>query len=185
MRLVATTRSPSLGPTDSARDADVLQLFHAHADAVYRLARLMLGRADVAEDVVQDTFLKLLRHVGDGRPLPNARGWLLTVAAHACRDRQRAARRWLPWLPERDVRVARERTDAHDAAQPLIAALKQLATRDRALIVLRAEGLSYAEIAATLGVNPVSTGRLVARALERLSRHLDIQEMNHAGLPRR
>ena len=185
MRLVATTRSPSLAPTDTARDAGVLQLFSAHADAVYRLAVLMLGRTDAAEDVVQDTFLKLLRHVGDGRPLSNPKGWLFTVAAHACRDRQRASRRWLPWLAERDVRVAPERADAHDASLPLIAAFKQLAPRDRALIALRAEGLSYAEIAATLGVKPVSIGRLVARALERLSRHLDIQEMNHAGLPRR
>ena len=184
MRLVATTRSPSGAPTDTAPDAGVLQLFYAHADAVYRLSRLMLGRADEAEDVVQETFLKLLRHVGDGRPLPNARGWLCTVAAHACRDRQRAARRWLPWLADRDVRVAPERADAHDAALPLIAALKQLAPRDRALVALRAEGLSYAEIASALGVKPASTGRLVARALERLSRHLDIQEINHVP-PRR
>ncbi len=172
MRLVATTRSPSIPLAPATPAEGVRELFYTHGDAVYRLAMLMLGSPDIAEDVVQETFLKVLRHVSAGRTLDNVRGWLFTVAAHACRDRQRAQRRWLPWLPDHDLRVAPERPDSRDGVEPLLAAFKALQQRDRALIALRAEGLTQAEIASALGIRPVSVGRLVARALERLSRRL-------------
>ena len=184
MRLVATTRSPSIPPAKSAPVAGVQELFYAHGDAVYRLALMMLGRPDLAEDVVQDTFLKLLEHLSRGRPLDSARGWLCTVAAHACRDRQRASRRSLPWMAERDLRVAPERPDARDGTRPIVDALGHLAARDRALIALRVEGLTYAEIASALAIRPISIGRLVARALERLSRLLPAEERRH-DIPRR
>lgn len=173
MRLVATTRSPSSSPADLTPTAGVLELFQEYGDGVYRLALLMLGRPDAAQDVVQDTFLKLLRHLSEGRPLPNARGWIFTVAANGCRDRQRGARRWLPWQPERDLRMAPDRTDARDAVRPVLDALDCLSPRDRALIALRAAGLSYAEIANAARLHPASTGRILTRALDRLARRLE------------
>jgi len=172
MRLVATIPLAPLAPPAASPNARVLELFDAQGDAIYRLALLMLGRPDAAEDVVQETFLKVLQHVTAGGPLPNPRGWMFTVAAHACRDRQRAARRWLPWLPERDLRIAPDRPDAGDAMRPLLDALHHLSPRDRALVALRAEGLSYAEIAEAAGLRAASTGRILGRALERLARRL-------------
>ncbi len=176
MRLVATY--PPLCPPAAAQaavapDRLALELFNAHADGVFRLAVLMLGRTDAAEDVVQETFLRLLRHVAAGRPLPNARGWLYTVAAHACRDEQRRSRRWLPWLASRDLRPSPDRPDRTDLFEPITVAIAKLAPRDRLLVALRADGLSYSEIAAAAGLRATSVGRLVTRALERLSREMD------------
>src|SRR5262245_25000040 len=110
-------------------DRLVLELFQAHGDGVFRLAMLMLGRTADAEDVVQDTFLRLLHHLAANRPLPNARGWIYTVAAHACRDRQRAARRWLPWRAEQDPRTSPDRPDAADRSEPIRNALRRLSSR--------------------------------------------------------
>jgi RNA polymerase sigma-70 factor, ECF subfamily len=152
----------------AVRDDTVQRLFEEHAPGLFRLARLMLRSEDEAEDVVQETFLKLTAHVDAGRPLPNARGWLYTVAAHACRDRQRTRGRWLPWLPERDQRHSIERADASDALTPLLAAIRALSPRDRLLVLLRAQGLDYAEIAAATRIRPASVGRLLSRALDRL-----------------
>jgi RNA polymerase sigma factor (sigma-70 family) len=154
---------------NSARDATVERVFDEHASGVFRLARLMLGSADEAEDVVQETFLKLTAHLDAARPLPNLRGWLYTVAAHACRDRQRGRWRWLPWVAELDRRPAFERADSGDAAAPIHAAIRALGQRDRLLIALRVQGLDYREIAAASGIKPASVGRLLARALDRLS----------------
>jgi RNA polymerase sigma-70 factor, ECF subfamily len=173
MRLVAT--SPSVGPAPMSREevATVQGLFETHADGVFRLAMVMLGRTDAAEDVVQETFLKLLRHLSDARPLPNARGWLFTVAAHACRDRQRSQRRWLPWTGDYDARTAPEQPDAALARDAVLTAIRRLSPRDRLLIALRAEGLDYGHIAEAAGLRPSSTGRILARALDRLARELD------------
>jgi len=151
----------------------VQALFETHADGVFRLAMVMLGRRDAAEDVVQETFLKLLNHRSDARPLANARGWLFTVAAHACRDRQRWQRRWLPWAVDHDHRIAPEQPDEALARDAVLATIRRLSPRDRLLIALRAEGLDYAHIAKAAGLRPSSTGRILARALDRLARELD------------
>jgi len=168
--LVTTLPStiPVPGCAARSRDAIVGELFDEHANGLYRLALAMLHDAQAAQDVVQDTFLKLIAHIDGGGALPNARGWLYTVAAHGCRDRQRGLARWLPWVAERDVRPARESPDVHDGADAVFAAIRTLPPRDRLLIALRAQGLSYREIADAAGIRSTSVGQLLARALDRL-----------------
>jgi RNA polymerase sigma-70 factor (ECF subfamily) len=155
------------------RDALVGELFDEHANGLYRLALAMLHDAEAAQDVVQDTFLKLIAHIDGGGALPNARGWLYTVAAHGCRDRQRGLSRWLSWIAERDMRAAKESPDLYDSADAVLAAIRELGPRDRLLIALRAQGLSYREIAEAAGIRASSVGQLLARALERFKEQLE------------
>jgi RNA polymerase sigma-70 factor, ECF subfamily len=164
---------PVTTDTVEPRGRTVASLFDLHADGLYRLAVAMLREPDSAQDVVQDTFLRLIAHVDAGGPLPNARGWLYTVAAHACRDRQGRLARWLPWIAERDTRRAPESADRRDEMQTALDAIRALAPRDRLLVALRAQGLSYREIADAAGIRTVSVGRLLARALDRLQEELD------------
>jgi RNA polymerase sigma-70 factor (ECF subfamily) len=165
--LPSSIRSPVVTTTRS-RDAIVGELFDEHANGLFRLALAMLRDADAARDVVQDTFLKLIAHIDRGGALPNARGWLYTVAAHGCRDRQRGLARWLPWMADRDLRHARESPDVRDDAGAVMDAIRSLPTRDRLLIALRAQGLSYREIGEAAGIRATSVGQLLARALDRL-----------------
>jgi hypothetical protein len=66
----------------------------------------MLRSVIDAEDVLQDTFLKLVRHLQSGGSRENLRSWLFTVAANDCRSRLRGRYRWIPWTPETDRRTA-------------------------------------------------------------------------------
>lgn len=145
------------------------ELFDLHAAGLYRLAFAMLRDTPAAEDVVQDTFVKLIDHLAAGRALPNARGWLYTVAAHACRDRQRRGWRWLPWNPDLDRRASPDTPDANGGRADVLSALAGLRPRDRLLIALRAQGLTYDEVATAAALNTASVGRLLARALDRLA----------------
>ena len=156
----------------AVRDQVVSDLFELHAAGLYRLAVAMLRSPDEAQDVVQDTFTRLVAHLDGGGVLPNARGWLYTVAAHACRDRQRRLGRWLPWLPERDLRVAPGSADARAREGDVLNALRALTPRDRLLVALRAQGLSYQEIGDAARVRHSSVGQLLARALDRLQKKL-------------
>jgi RNA polymerase sigma-70 factor (ECF subfamily) len=151
--------------------AEALRLFADHGTALYRFCRSMLGGGDDAEDVVQDAFVKLLQHLRAGGDRTNLRAWLFTVAANGCRDRARRRFRWLPWTPELDVRPAPEPEDPPDLAAAR-RALATLAARDRLLLSLRAQGLTYAEIAGAAGIKPASVGRLLARAVERWKKNL-------------
>ena len=154
-----------------ARDGDsdaFRALVDRHSRAVYRLAHRMTGNPQDAEDVVQETFLKLFRHLDSGGDTRNIRGWLFTVAAHAARDRQRARRRWIPWLPAHEPHVQpASMRDEDGRLKQARAALGRLPERDRRLLLLRAQGLSYREIADAAGIRPGSVGRLLARAVDR------------------
>lgn len=144
------------------------ELFEQHGAAVYRFATVLLHHHDDAEDVVQETFLKLLHHLTAGGNATNLRGWLFTVAAHAARDRQRRRARWTPWARTYDSRVPPPQLPDEDGhLRAAREALHCLPDRDRLLLALRAQALSYREIAVAAGIRPSSVGRLLARALDR------------------
>lgn len=151
--------------------AETLRLFQEHGTALFRFCRSVLRHTGDAEDVLQETFLKLLHHLQHGRDRRNLKSWLFTVAANGCRDRTRWRIRWRPWSAETDDRIV----DASDVdAGPdsadigrARAAFRRLAPRDRLLLALRAQGLSYRDIAAASGIREQSVGRLLARALDR------------------
>jgi len=166
---VVTMAAASM-PTDPS--GETLDLFHQHGAALYRFCRVTLGRADEADDVVQEAFLKLLQHLEKHGDRSNLRAWLFTVAANACRDRLRWRVRWLPWRVELDTRVV-DAVDDRPDLRPARAALRALAPRDRLLLTLRAQGLSYREIASAAGIREASVGRLLARALERWKRGVE------------
>jgi RNA polymerase sigma-70 factor (ECF subfamily) len=156
-------------PTHPSQAA--LDLFEQHGAAVYRFATVLLHHHQDAEDVVQETFLKLLHHLGAGGNTSNLRGWLFTVAAHAARDRQRWRGRWIPWGPAHDVLVEpAPLADEDGTVRAARTALQRLSERDRLLLALRAQELSYRDIAVAAGIRPASVGRLLARALDRWAR---------------
>jgi RNA polymerase sigma-70 factor (ECF subfamily) len=143
-------------------------LFQGHGSAIYRFAVTLLRHHQDAEDVVQETFLKLLRHLESGGDTGNIRGWLFTVAAHAARDRQRRRARWVAWLPAHEPRVQPfELPDEDGRLRRAREALGRLPARDRLLLLLRAQGLSYRDIASAARIRPASVGRLLARAVDR------------------
>jgi RNA polymerase sigma-70 factor (ECF subfamily) len=155
-----------LNPSQAAQE-----LFRQHGAAVYRFAVALLRHHQDAEDVAQETFLKLLRHLSAGGSTQNIHGWLFTVAAHAVRDRQRRLWRWLPWSADDERRVGPPRLlDEDGRIARLREVLRGLPARDRLLLALRAQGLSYADIGAAAGIRVSSVGQLLARAVERCER---------------
>ena len=144
------------------------QLFEQHSAALYRFARVLLRQEADAEDVVQGAFVKLMEHFSRGGDRSNLRAWLFTVTANLARDRIRARRRWMPWEGVEEPRVAAETMlSANDPQREFLATAHKLAPRDRMLLALRAQGLSYREIAEAAHIRPASVGQLLARALRR------------------
>lgn len=169
-----TVHAPSVS-TSTAVDpqAETLRLFQEHGAALLRFCRGVLRHTSDAEDVVQETFLKLLHHLQHDGDRRNLKSWLFTVAANACRDRTRWRWRWLPWNAELDDRTVdpfddavRREPDTTETSRARTA-FRALASRDRLLLSLRAQGLSYRDIALASGIREQSVGRLLARALDR------------------
>jgi RNA polymerase sigma-70 factor (ECF subfamily) len=150
---------------------DVQDAFRLHYAALYRFTLRFSGDPDVAEDLAQEAFVRLL-----DQDLPEAeiRPWLFVVAGNLARDRarkQKRRRRLLqenppsPAVPELPERAA-ERAERIEEVRGVLATLSD---RDRMILLMRAEGLRYREIAHAIGVKQTSVGALVARALRRFS----------------
>ena len=114
--------------------AETLRLFQEHGTPLFRFCRSVLRDGSDAEDVVQDTFLKLLHHLQHAGDRRNLKSWLFTVAANACRDRTRWRVRWLPWTAERDDRAVVPIEPVNEDAGRARKAFRLLAPRDRLLL---------------------------------------------------
>lgn len=135
------------------------ELVRQHADRVYRLAYRLSGNQHDAEDLTQETFIRVFRSVQNYQP-GTFEGWLHRITTNLFLDMvRRRARMRMEALPEDYDRVPADEPNPeqiyHDArlGPDLQAALASLPPEFRAAVVLcDIEGLSYEEIGATLGV---------------------------------
>jgi RNA polymerase sigma-70 factor (ECF subfamily) len=159
VRAVATPR------TD---DESFEALFKAEYARVAGIANRVLMDQHEAEDVAQEVFVDFHRlHSASAQYAP---AWLHRAAAHAALNRLRGARR----RQKREVAQAAEESDRVLDPQKLFEvsedrrqvreALARLAPKPAAVLVLRASGLSYSEVAQALGVGIGQVGTLLRRA---------------------
>ncbi|MBC7236497.1 MAG: sigma-70 family RNA polymerase sigma factor [Chloroflexi bacterium] len=150
-------------------------LFHRHYQRIYRLLYRLVG--DEADDLAQETFLRLHRRP-PREPDTDLEAWLYRVAINlaynALRSRRRREHYRDLWAALADV-LGRHRTtpepgrelERRQEAAEVRGILAALGARDAGILALRYSGLSYQEIAGTLGVAPGSVGTLLARAERR------------------
>ncbi|MGD8277203.1 MAG: sigma-70 family RNA polymerase sigma factor [Gemmatimonadota bacterium] len=145
------------------------ELFEGLYPSLYRYLHRLTGDPDVADDIAQEAFVRLLRQE---LPEPEIRPWLFTVAMNLVRDRARKMerrQRLLSTAPPLGGPASRPDDDVERAERvaAVRAALDRLSDRDRQLLLMREEGFKYEEIANVIGVAPASVGTLIARALRR------------------
>jgi len=148
-------------------------LYRSTEKAVYALALSILKNPHDAEDIVQETYLKVRAaahlYVPQGKPL----AWLFTITKNLCRDLLRGQSRTeaAPDGAEDDLRFSY----VSDPTDRLVleAALKALGEEERQVVLLHAaSGLKHREIARDLGL-PLSTVlSRYSRALKKLQRYL-------------
>lgn len=150
---------------------DVDALFHRLYPPLHRYLHRLTGDADVAEDVAQEAFVRLLQQ---SLPDDEARPWLFTVATNLVRDRarKRSRHRRLSVSVPRPSPPTRpdDETERGERVKRVREVLAGLSERDRQLLLMREEGFKYDEIAEAIGVAPGSVGTLLARALRRFQK---------------
>lgn len=156
-------------------------LYRRHVPAVSQTVATLLGRMSDAEDVVQDTFVEALSELRALREPAAFRGWLLRIAVHKCHRRFRKRKLLRALGLDRGVddvtleRLAAPVLSAEHRAElaRVDAALKPLAERERSAWVLRyVHGHELTEVAELSGVSLATVKRLLARAQDRVARHV-------------
>lgn len=159
------------------------QLVDQHGGRLYQLARLMLGRSDEAEDVAQETLVKLWRNVEtlrEGEELP----WLITCTRNACLDilRGRTRTRSLLQLVVSENKVLghahengpAEEMQTDERARALRSALAEMPEPARSLLILRdIQELDVATVARTLELSENQVKVYTFRARRQLRYRLE------------
>src|SRR6187397_234706 len=165
-----------------ARDGNLFafdEIVKRYQRRVYATAIRIVRRHDVADDVVQEAFLRAHQALGRfdlSRPFGP---WICRIAANLAVNHVRSPQAREEELPEGHAETRSSGPgplgallDA-EGARVLEAAMGQLPQEQRAVLVLRVvEDLSYAEIAETLGISPGTVMSRLFRARERLAQSL-------------
>ena len=156
------------------------ELFRRYQRRLYHYAKGMLGSSEDAEDVTQDTFVRVFKfaHRFDrGRRFST---WLYTIAANQCRNRLRRRRPALS-LDDQDVPEPKDDSspgpievyEASRVKEMVDAAIEELPLLYREVLHLRyLEGMAYKEIAGTLRVSVSAVETRIFRGKKLLRTHL-------------
>ncbi len=167
------------------------QLVNRHRASVFQFVFRFVGQKQRAEDVVQETWLKVVRSSADYQPKAKFTTWLYTIARNLCVDvaRKENPRRHDASLdapigedaegPTRgevlaDAEASPERSAHNRLLQPLLVkALKALPEEQREVFILREyQGIGFKEIAEIVGINENTVKSRMRYALESLRKQL-------------
>jgi RNA polymerase sigma-70 factor, ECF subfamily len=170
-----------------ARHADFEALYQRHSREVWALAYARWMNADLAQDIMQEAFLRLWKQWQDGEEILNPRAWLLRVARNLAEDHAKSAFRRNGTHPPQTMNGVKshdpqplESLEREETFTQLRGVLEQLAPPDREILTLR-YGLDYNanEIAELLAINATAVHMRLSRARQRLAERLGAEGVVH------
>ncbi len=164
------------------------EIVQGHERMVLNFAFRYLGDERRAEDVAQETFIRVYRARHKWRPEATFRTWLLTITTRLCLNEIRAQKRrrrvlrtvvdsvdgdfWANAVDTKGPSPA-ERAIARERAELVRSAIENLSENQRtALLLHRFEGLSYKEVSQVMGLTLEAVRSLLVRARKNLRRQL-------------
>src|SRR5262245_61105019 len=183
-RSLAAAQAQRLGAVvGAATSGDALawsELFRRFTRRIASVARAHRFTPHEADDIVQDTWLRALEHLGELRDPDAVVGWLNTTARREClrhialSQREARARRALEREPNEPT--AFDVLDGNERSAALTRALERVTDRERALmaVLLADPEPTYAEVSLALGMPVGSIGPTRGRAIARLRHDGDL-----------
>lgn len=143
------------------------QIYRRYSRAAYTLALRLCGRPDLAEDVVQEAFMKAIEKLSSYRGDAPFGAWLKRLVANCAIDRLRVERRWVD--PEFAALPEPQQEAGSEAQVEAIGLLSRMSAPARAALVLHElEGYSHTELAALFGKSESYSKSLLSRGIARL-----------------
>jgi len=167
-------------PRLAAGSAEVTALYRELRKPLLRYLVCLGLTSDEAQDVLQDAFLSLQRHLASGGDQQNIRGWVFRVAHNAARNRQASYhRRYGETLDEGKDFPAEFATPEQvvlekEKLRRFAVAIHLLTKSERECLLLRAAGLRYREIGEVLRIATSTVGDTVERAMKKLAEKCNV-----------
>jgi len=150
------------------------ELYAACADRCHHYLTVLLGSRHAADDVLQETFVRLARMAPKLADVANLNAYVFTVARregvrHAGRQAREARRRVAPAAEDLFLEAGHDEAAAREAAETVAVALRRLSDEQREVVELKVYGgLTFREIAEVTGVPLPTAASRYRAALERL-----------------
>lgn len=149
---------------------ELSELYREYKQSVYRLALTWLRSVSEAEDVTQETFLRLVEWGHCVQP-GKEKAWLMKVTANLCRDRLRARKR------QAEEPLSEQLPGMNPEHSEVLEAVLQLPVKERTVVYLYYfEGYSTMEIAAIRGCSRSAVSKWLAQARVHLKSRLEAFE---------
>lgn len=157
--------------TSTIKDEIVFdEAFTLHNRTVFRAACAVVQDAALAEDITQETFIKLYDNLNDIKDEEMLKPWLIRVAMNLAkntiRGNSRATKREEKYVQESDDHdnfTAHKRLEQKETVCEVHTALEKVKEPLRSCLILKQQGLSYKEIAEALQITETSIGTYIAR----------------------
>ena len=153
------------------------EAFTLHHRTVFRTARSVVQDCGLAEDVTQEVFIRLYKHMDSIQDTEMLRPWLIRVALNVARNTIRGNIRantrdenYVKETVESSVYSVESEYEQQTEVNEINRALNKVKEPLRSCLVLKQQGLSYREIAESLSLNEASIGTFVARARQEFLR---------------
>ena len=163
------------------------EIYALYGDRLFGFLTRLCGRRDLAQDLHQETWIKLARAASSLAPETSLAPWLYTVARNTWKDHARGRAREAARLDYLATEPAPAATDADRAiddgrrVRALEAALQAISEPSREILLLCAvEGLQPVEAATVLGLKPEAARQRLSRARAELSDELDRRTQTQA-----
>lgn len=147
------------------------EAFSLHHRTVFRTARSVVHDCGLAEDVTQEVFIRLYKHMDTITDADMLRPWLIRVALNVARNTLRGNIRantrdenYVKETAENNVFSVETHYEEQAGVNEINRALNKVKEPLRSCLILKQQGLSYREIAESLSLNETSIGTYVARA---------------------
>lgn len=176
---VPTAAAAEFSPNPHELEGEVIKLFDQFRGPLLRYVFSFGVDACDGEEIIQEVFLALFRHLQRGKSRANLRGWIFRVAHNLASKQLCANHKAREAIESNDDLAARqldpdpspeERLVDSERRKHLLAVLRVLPERDQWCLRLRAEGLRYREIAGILGMSLGAVSISLTKSLERLGR---------------
>ena len=158
----------------------IVQLFDELRKPVFRYLLCLGGSPVEADEVIQETFLRLYQHLHAGGRDDNLRGWVFRVAHNTALNQIKSRKFLAPISPEKWAELIESSTDPAPGPEELLlakekmtrlhATISTLPPREQQCLHLRVEGFRYREIAEILGVTVSTVAESLRRAIANLTR---------------
>ena len=153
---------------ESINEKQITEIYNRHVDTVYRLCYSYMKNANDTEDMVQETFLRLIRSGKVFENQQHEKAWLIVTASNLCKDQLK--RWWRKTVPlEEQVTVA----DSPDRDRDILQAVVSLPADYKAVVYLYYyEGYTTQQIAKFLHCRESTVRSRLTRARKKLRSYL-------------